>query len=137
MKKFIRIIGIIVILIVLTGGTFAIFRLGTTDDRQAQEEYTITYRMVITNKDYKEAIIYASLFKKDGSYPKRYNSKDGAVISDLERIVFDYEDKDYIFKGWYLNPELTRTFDGTIDPGTAEDITLYAKVEHCAWTGFY
>lgn len=137
MKKFLRIIGIFFFVVVLMGGTALVFRLGTTDDKPATEGYTITYRMIITNEENKEAIIYKGLFNKNGNYPKSYNSEDGAVVSELEKITFTYEGKDYVFQGWYLNKECTATFDGTINPGTTGDITLYAKVSHGSWSGFY
>ena len=145
MKKILKIIALFFAVVLLSG---VVIRLSAStnaipqqsESAQTEGRYRITYRAVmqdvLTLESY-TAKIDELFFKEDGKYPTYYLSGIGAKVDELNEFVYVNDTTDYEFHGWYLDKDLTKEFDGEIESGTQENITLYASIVIVYWTKAY
>ena len=115
---------------------------------------TVTYKAIVGGE---ETEIYKGMFSAKGQYPTEIPLRTNLVVSDLlgkmtkgDPITWEGFDGAYIytgnpvvapsgaeyeFWGWYLDKELTQTYDGSYV--ATEDVTLYADVRVGFWIGPY
>lgn len=113
--------------------------------------YSITYKMV-SGGEVQE--VYEPLFKENGNYPIYYEAGETITVSDLngrassvdlpygEVVTGAFLDpnnsqRDFVFKGWYLDEACTVLLVNNSFCNLYEDITLYAKVSIGYWTKNY
>lgn len=128
-----------------------------TSEELPDGTYRISYKVAGSGEDLTER--FSWLMKSDGSYPKSYESAEGARISGLCGAVdyiswesfegaytfspvYDPTDCDHwaYFFAWFLDSECTEEFGGEIYAGTEGDVILYAKIGEdweSNWTNFY
>lgn len=114
--------------------------------------YSINYVMLEENDEIEP--VHTFLFSADGSYPTTYVEGQALYVSDLRgRVtrtssdswfgtietgwVTDPNDsnREYEFKGWYLDPECTIPYEvGEVYEG---NLTLYADINVARWIGPY
>ncbi len=101
------------------------------------ETYTITYRLI---EDGVEKDVYEFLWQDGEEYPTSYREGEFFAFANLNGATEYYPDptnvnKDYSFKGWYLDKECKTALANTrIVSG---DVTLYGKVTVGYWIGPY
>lgn len=145
-----------ILVVVLLGLTLSLFRFFSNSNHNSVKpsqpfSYKITYKMVVGNK---EQDVYEPLFKADGAYPIYYSEGSTVTVSDLNgrtSVVTAYGDsyttdvfadpnnpnRDFDFRGWFLDEACTIPLIDNTFSGLAEDVTLYAKISIGYWTDFY
>ena len=145
-----------VLVVVLLGLTLSLFRFFSNSNHSSAQPtqpvaYKITYKMVAGNK---VQDVYEPLFKADGTYPIYYTEGCTVTVSDLNGrtsvstvyggscITGVFPDpnnpnRDFDFRGWFLDENCTVPLVDNTFSGLAEDVTLYGKVIIGYWTDFY
>ena len=133
MKKLFKTIGVILLIMILSGVLVGVFlddgkdSSGNAVIKENNVTYGIEYYAVKNNGIVR---VDSSWQKENGQYPDSYDVTKGTMVSGLERIVGTGAERRK-FEGWYLDEDLTVPFDGEIKAGSG-GVVLYADIREVA-----